>query len=1273
MGPFRETATLPDYEFWIDVGGTFTDCLMLAPDGSLRRAKILSSSTMQGQIGPGSHASCVIDPRRREDPARFWEGYTLALRDANGNVAEKTLVRQFDHTTGALELAAPIKTPCHKGQVYQLESDEEAPVLAIRYLLGLRRDEAIPPTRVRLGTTRGTNALLTRTGARTAFVATKGFGDILRIGYQDRPRLFDLEIRKPQSLFAATAEIRERVSADGRQLVPLDEQQARDTLHNLRQNGIQSLAICFMHGYVHPAHEQRVAELAHEVGFEEISLSHEVAPLIKLIARGETTTVDAYLNPVLRRYVASLRESLPGTQLQLLTSSGGMVDAEHFRGKDSVFSGPAGGVVGCGAVARAAGFSKAIGFDMGGTSTDVSRFDGESELRYEAEVAGVRMFAPMLAIETIAAGGGSLCKSDGAKLTVGPESAGAMPGPASYGRGGPLALTDINLFLGRILAEDFPFELDRRIVASHLQSLRQELREQAGIDYSDVQLAEGFSQVAVANMVHAIRGISVAKGCDPREYVLVSFGGAGGQHACAVARELGMRQVLIHPDSGLLSAYGMGIAPATRHRVKGMYSPYTKSSVDRLGPVFQELERDAQSELASEVGTDRKMITRRWLDLRYQGVEACLTIACTGQKTYAEAFSEEHERWYGYVQQDRPLEIVAARVEVSAPSAREPENSHPLPARSAVAEKKVPCYFSGESLETPVYARDRLLPGHEFSGPAIVREDFGTTLVEPGWQASVLSGGELLLRDVSTSERKTVSLEADPALLEIFHHHFAGIAERMGTTLRNTAASVNVKERLDFSCALFTAEGDLIANAPHVPVHLGAMSETVKHVRNAHPDIHPGDVFVTNDPFRGGSHLPDVTVISPVFDDKDAKLLFFVASRAHHAEIGGITPGSMPPFSRNLAEEGVLIRDFRLMERGWENLDGLRWMFLDGPFPSRAVEDNISDILAQVAANRQGIRDLSEMIQHWTEPVVLAYTRHIQAASAKKMGSLLSQLSQESRSFVDYLDDGSPIEVRITHQKERLTIDFSGTGPVLAGNLNANRAIVWAAVIYVLRSLLREDIPLNQGILSPIDLILPECLLNPPAHDNPVRCAAMVGGNVETSQRIVDVLLGAWQASAASQGTMNNFLFGDESFGYYETIGGGAGATANAGGASAVQTHMTNTRQTDPEVMESRYPVLIREFSLRRGSGGQGRHRGGDGIIKQIEFLRRLQVSLLTQRRVYAPYGMQGGTPGALGRNLLLRVEGTAKVLAGLTQISVEPGDRLVIATPGGGGYGSAS
>lgn len=1264
------------WEFWIDVGGTFTDCLAHSPDGRLIARKVLSSGITKGTVERRHGPQAIVDTTRSGDPADFWTGYEARFLDAGGTIVHSDRVASFQHEQGVLTFDRALPAAVEAGTGYELIADEEAPLLAIRITLGLARQQPIPSVSVKLGTTRGTNALLTRTGARTAFVTTRGFGDVLLIGNQDRPRLFDLAIHKPLPLFQQVVEIDERIDAAGHVLTAPAAEPIRNRLAALREEGIESLAICLLHSFANPAHEELVERIAREVGFTEISTSSRLSPLIKIVSRGDTTVVDGYLNPVLRAYVERLHNALGTGRLKLMTSAGGLVDAGRFVGKDSILSGPAGGVIGFSRVALRAGFPRSIGFDMGGTSTDVSRFDGHFEREFETQKAGVRIVAPMLAVETVAAGGGSICDFDGVKLVVGPPSAGADPGPACYGRGGPLTVTDANLFLGRLPSERFPFPLDRSAVAARLEALCERISVQSGgRRFTPLQLAQGFIDVANANMVRAIRKVSVAKGYDPAEYVLVTFGGAGGQHACAVARALGIRQALVHPHAGVLSAYGIGVADVRRFRERAVLQSYSPDTLTALQSQFCEMESDARREvLADGVAEASMQPPIRSLDMRYRGIESTINVPWPADGDFAGQYEKLHEQLYGYRREGRPLEIAAARVEVvgtlpePADTSVEPVPRRPAPSRSTET------WFDGAAHPCGVFLREEIRPGDEFDGPAIVCEPTSTVVIDPGFRAVVLSRGELLIEHVASDRSNVLSTDADPVQLEIFNNLFASIAEQMGVALQRTAVSTNVKERLDFSCALFSAAGDLVVNAPHIPVHLGAMSETVKHVLAENADLAPGDVVVTNDPYRGGSHLPDVTVVTPVHHPQTGRLLFVTASRAHHAEIGGVVPGSMPPFSKSLGEEGVLISNFKLVERGRSREEDLERLLLAGPYPTRNVRDNLADIAAQVAANALGVRQLHDLVNRYSLPVVAAYMDHIQRAAAKKMRLALARFPDGAYSRTDHLDDGSPICVSIVKKGEQAIVDFTGTGPVLSTNLNANRAIVTAAVLYVFRCLIGEEIPLNSGVLEPVEIILPVCLLNPQPAADPSRSPAMVGGNVETSQRVVDALLGALGVAAASQGTMNNLTFGDPTFGYYETICGGSGATPDCDGADAVHTHMTNTRLTDPEIIERRYPVRVREFRIRCNSGGKGGRRGGDGVVRRIEFLRPMVVSMLSERRgPFAPFGLRGGEDGALGRNSLTRSSSADQVLdlGGKFAIDVLPGDVLTIETPGGGGYGA--
>ncbi len=1261
------------WQFWIDVGGTFTDCLGVTPDGELRQCKTLSSGITKGTIQQSSNHT-ISDSLRCGDPDSFWVGANCRLLNADGEVVASTTVAEFAAAAGTLSLKEEVDLS--QAVSYELNPGLPAPVIAIRWLQRLNPDAVCAPARIRFGTTRGTNALLTRTGARTVLITTKGFTDAPIIGNQDRPDLFALNIRKPETLFSRVMEVDERIDANGNVLRPLNavEEKSRLAANGITPSNFDSVAICLMHAYRNPIHEQQIQTVCREAGFTDVSRSSEVSPLIRFVPRCDTTVLDAYLNPVLREYLTEISDCLPGSQIQVMTSAGGLVDSRGFRGRDCILSGPAGGIVGFAKVAEAEGFKNAIGFDMGGTSTDVARFSGRFELENETTKAGVRIMSPVLAIETVAAGGGSICGFNGTRLFVGPQSAGANPGPACYGNGGPLTVTDLNVFLGRILPEHFPFPLNTAAIKQRLDDLCNEMAE-AGVATQPTtmqQLAEGLLNIANDNMAQAIRKVSVAKGYDPGDHVLVSFGGAGGQHACSIARSLKIRTVLIHPFAGILSAFGMGQADVRAIRQSSVLKPLNDQTLQEVAEIRQRLVKETTAEvLAQNITEDNLSQSSLSLEMRYLGTDSSLMIAEQPGRSFHDAFEAEHERLFGYRRSGKAVEVASLRVETVGRAAQ-PETIFDSNQDQAEQTTDTELWFAGRKWQANVATRSSLKAGDQIRGPAIICEPTSTIFVEPNCEALVTDTGTIRIDIGSTEQPECDSIyEVDPVQLEIFNNQFVSIAEQMGETLRRTATSTNVRERLDFSCALFDQNGNLVVNAPHVPVHLGAMGETVRAIMSDHSTMSLGDVFVTNDPYRGGSHLPDVTVVSPVFVEPNSTTpAFFVANRAHHAEIGGIVPGSMPPFSRKLAEEGVLITSQKLVDAGVSREADLKALLEGGPFPSRAIADNLADLAAQAAANECGARLLRELARQHSTKTVQSYMRHIQSTAAQMMRSCLQRLDDRNYAFEDKLDDGTVICVTISVSGETATVDFKGTAGVHAGNLNANRAITTSAVLYCFRCLLNEDVPLNAGVLEPVEIIIPEGLLNPPRGATPENSPAIVGGNVETSQRIVDVLLGALELAAASQGTMNNLTFGDETFGYYETICGGAGATPTADGADAVHTHMTNTRLTDPEVLEQRYPVRLRQFSIRKGSGGAGRFRGGDGIVRELEFLKPLHVSILSQRREpNRPYGINDGEPGQPGVNVI-DDRGIVETAGGSFTIEVTSGTVLTIASPGGGGWG---
>ncbi len=1195
------------WRFHIDRGGTFTDVVALDPQGGLHVRKLLS-----------------------EDPGRY----------------------------------------------------RDAPLHAIRQLLGLPPRAPIPLERVAevaMGTTIATNALLERQGEPAGLLVTRGFADLLAIATQDRPAIFALDIRKPLPLAAAVEELDARVRVDGTVERPLDDTQARQALERLRARGLRSVAVVLLHAWAHPEHEERVGALARQAGFEHVSLSHRVAREIKAVGRGDTTLVDASLTPVIRDYIERVRAALGSTPLWFAQSSGGLAPAERFSGKDAVLSGPAGGVVACAAIARRSGFDRVIGFDMGGTSTDVSRWAGRFERVYEKRVAGVRIKAPMLHIETVAAGGGSILDYDGQRYTVGPRSAGAHPGPACYRNQGPATVTDANLVLGRIQPAWFPAcfgpggeqPIDPEASRARLAAL-------AVDGMGPEQVAAGCVRIANEHMTAAIKEISVARGHDPAQHALICFGGAGAQHACALASELGIRRVIVPPLAGVLSAWGIGLAEALHSGVDPVLTLWSPETAADVEPRFARMEREGRAALEAEGFPLERIAAERRVEARYLGVDASLDLAWSDSELRSR-FEAAHQQRYGFVQPDHPIELVNLRVECRGLTGRSPEQ--PLPERPRrlgpeQALDSVQVWF--DELErggrrnivrrpTAVFARSELQPGDRLEGPALVIEDGSTTVVDPGWSARMDGWGQLMLEaEASASQREAAGTACDPVLLEVFGRLFSSIADQMGSTLELAAHSVNIKERLDFSCALFDGEGGLVANAHHIPVHLGAMGASVRALlRDAGDRMRPGDAWASNDPFHGGSHLPDVTVVSPVFLGRE-RPAFFVASRGHHADIGGISPGSMPPDATRLDQEGVVIHALRVVRDGRLEEGAIRAALERGPWPARDLRERLSDLRAQVAANQAGRRQLELLVERYGWPTVRAYMGHVRAQAAAAMRRLIARLPDGIHRLEDRLDGGARIACSVQVQGERCTVDFVGTDPQLQGNLNAPPAVTSAAVIYAFRTLVDEPVPLNEGCLEPITIQLP-----PGSLLDPQPGAAVAGGNVETSSRICDLLLGAVGALAACQGTMNNLNFGTEDWGYYETVCGGAGAGPGFHGASGVHTHMTNTRITDPEVLEHRYPVLLERFAIRRGSGGAGRWSGGDGVVRQLRFEAPMELSMLSERRTRGPFGLAGGEPGAPGRNTLLRADGRREELPGAFRARVEPGDRLRVETPGGGGYGT--
>ena len=1207
-------ATSTGWEFWIDRGGTFTDVVARRPDGALLTHKLLS-----------------------ENPERY----------------------------------------------------ADAAVHGIRELLGLAADAPIPPDvvdAVKMGTTVATNALLERKGDRTALVITRGFADALRIAYQNRPKLFVRRIELPSLLYERVIEADERIGARGEVVRPLDLESVRRELQAARGDGIASVAIVLMHGYRFPQHEQALARLARELDFRQVSVSHEVCPLMKLVSRGDTTVVDAYLSPILRRYVGQVERELsaqPAPRLQFMQSNGGLTDAHLFQGKDAILSGPAGGIVGAVEVSRLAGFDRIIGFDMGGTSTDVTHYAGEYERAFITEVAGVRLAAPMMRIHTVAAGGGSICRFDGARSRVGPESAGANPGPASYRRGGPLTVTDCNVMVGKLDPELFPRvfgpsgaePLDAAVVRAKFGELAAEVSKATGSARSPEEVADGFLRIAVANMANAIKHISVERGYDVTEYTLCCFGGAGGQHACLVADALGMTRVLLHPLAGVLSAYGMGLADVRALKQQALEMVLSHATLKKAATTLALLEEAAHADVAAQgVGTGR-IRARRTLHVKYDGTDTTLETGMDDVAGVVAEFERKYRQQYGFLMPGRPLVVEAIAVEAIGRThdARDSVPAHEPRAHPLAPVRTNRIYTEGAFRDAAVYDRLHLRPGDTVAGPAVIREDNATTVVEPGWRAIYTGRGDLVLERAEAARRAhAIGTTADPILLEVFNNLFMAIAEQMGVTLANTAYSVNIKERLDFSCALFDAEGNLVANAPHMPVHLGSMGESVKTIIDRRGgSMKDGDVFVLNAPYNGGTHLPDVTVIAPVFLEGAVQRApeFYVASRGHHADIGGITPGSMPPDSTHVDEEGVLLDNVQLVAQGRFLEAEMRAILSAGRHPARNVEQNLADLRAQVAACAKGALELAKMVAHFGLPVVRAYMRHVQDNAEESVRRVLDVLKDGH--FEYEMDSHAKIVVTISidKAKRRAKVDFTGTSEQQPTNFNAPSAVCKAAVLYVFRTLVDDDIPMNAGCLKPLDIVIPEGSMLAPRYP-----AAVVAGNVETSQAITDTLYGALGVLAASQGTMNNFTFGNAKYQYYETISGGSGAGPDFDGASVVQTHMTNSRLTDPEVLEWRFPVRLESYAIRRGSGGAGRHRGGDGGVRRVRFLEPMTAVMLANHRRVAPFGVAGGLPGAVGRNWverLVRTEKGAREEHGATfEVEMNAGDVFVVQTPGGGGFG---
>ena len=1196
------------WQFWIDRGGTFTDIVARTPDGKIESTKLLSEN-------PEHYADSAIEGMRR--------------------------------------------------------------------VLGLSEHDAFPSKDVdaiKMGTTVATNALLERKGERTLLAITGGFADALHIGTQQRPRLFDLHIQRPSMLYSDVLEIQERLYANGEIETALDENAAYKGLSVAFANGYTCIAIALLHADRYPLHEKKVCEIAKEIGFTQVSASHDVIPLMKLVGRGDTTVADAYLSPTLKHYVEQVSDNVGNARVLFMQSNGGLVDAHRFRGKDSILSGPAGGVVGMVSVATSAGFDKVIGFDMGGTSTDVTHYAGSYERTLDATVAGVRIRAPMMDINTVAAGGGSQCIFDGLRLRVGPESAGSNPGPASYRKGGPLTVTDCNVLLGRIQPQHFPHvfganadePLDAEAVHIKFRALAAITAETIGSKRTPEALADGFLTLAVENMANAIKKISVQRGRNVSEYTLVCFGGAGGQHACRVADNLGIHKIFVPPFSGVLSAYGMGLADLRAIKQQTHSRPLDATQFDTVLTNLSNLSKKACDELAAQGIATSDIQVIEHLHIQYEGSDSSIPIKKGDLSTVIEEFETEHLRLYGFLQDGKQLVVEILTSEAVGGGAG-PEHRAPLISDGPRTDKPIESIqmWADETWRlAPVYASGSLPRGASIPGPAILTDTNSTTVVEPGWKADISGDGNLVLtRSTHQEKQNIVSTQADPIFIEIFNSLFMSIAEQMGAALQNTAHSVNIKERLDFSCAVFNNNGELVANAPHMPVHLGSMGESVRAIITAHSKtMKTGDAFITNAPYNGGTHLPDITVVMPVFDKATGERVFFVAARGHHADIGGLTPGSMPPNSYTIDEEGILFDSLTLVRDGKMLESHIRASLSSGQYPARSPDQNIADLRAQISACTKGANELHAMIGRYGLAGVKAYTGHVQDNAEEAVRRAIDSLKEGS--FSAPMDDGSRVCVSISINQEArsATIDFTGTSEQRPNNYNAPSAVCRAAVLYVFRTLIDDDIPLNEGCLKPLSIIIPKGSML-----NPVHPAAVVAGNVETSQIICDALYGALGRLAASQGTMNNLTFGNAAHQYYETICGGTGAGTSFDGTDAIHSHMTNSRLTDPEILEWRYPVLLESFRIRKGSGGLGRHNGGDGVIRKIRFLEPMSAAILSGRRTTEPFGLSGGDAGLTGKTEVIRAGGSRTVLKYADHADLSPGDVISIATPGGGGFGKPS
>ncbi|MDF9797386.1 5-oxoprolinase (ATP-hydrolyzing) [Catalinimonas alkaloidigena] len=1255
------------WKIWVDTGGTFTDCIATDPEDHVKRIKVLSTSALRGRISEKTEANTIRVTVHWPVSKDIFHRYQFRVL---GEDHPTLFIDSFDFKNQHLKLSNTLELEQLEGRDFEIFSQDEAPILAARLATETPLTQTLPPMEMRLGSTRGTNALLEHKGAKTALLITQGFADLLAIDTQQRPDIFMLNVIKPKPYYHEVIEVKERIDAKGNVLTTLSQTDIDDVILKLKKGKSETVAVAFMHSYLNNTHETMLAKALNEAGFNYVSLSSDLAPSIKILPRAKTALINAYLSPLVGDYLKSVKSKLDSSSLKVMTSAGGLVSSELYHPKDSLLSGPAGGVVGASHFCKQAGktepdIQRILAFDMGGTSTDVSRYDGEFDYRYETSVGDINLYSPALAIETVAAGGGSCCTFDGHKLSVGPESAGARPGPACYGFGGPLTITDVNLLLGRINEDRFGIPISKDKAKEALHALKQQMVNHRSDTYSDEDILLGLLTIANEKMTDAIRKVSVRKGYNPQDHALLACGGAGGQHACNISQILGIKKVIVPYEAGLLSAYGMGQAAIERFVSKQILLPL--DAISDLNNICTTQKREALDLLQSE-GYNFHETEIRFvkLYLRFEGQESKLEIDYKDNINVSEAFREKYTKLFGHWLNDQIIELESIKVVASTTSLKEESTAEFIDKYTPDTNTFQQSWVVDQWKEIPVYYWESLHEGATINGPALLVSDNCTLSVDQGWSLFIDQENTAILNH-QPSEKNHTSDQPEEVQLELFTNRFGAIAEEMGALLERTSFSVNVKERLDFSCALLDSDGELIVNAPHIPVHLGSMGICVRSVRDT-LKLEEGDVAITNHPRYGGSHLPDITLISPVFYDH--KLVGYVANRAHHAELGGKRPGSMPPDAKSLAEEGVVISPTYLVRKGEVKWEEIRKILSFARYPSRALEENIADLNGALASVKFGVEGLSKLCHEYGLEKIQYFMNAIKEYAHSCLLSSLKNIEAGFFDAIEFLDDGTPIQVSLHIKDSKVNIDFAGSGPVHPANLNATSAIITSAVIYVLRLLIRQSIPLNEGLMQSVNLqIPPNSFLNPNFNDDPFQCPAVVGGNTETSQRVVDTLLKALGIVACSQGTMNNLLFGNDQFGYYETIGGGTGAGKGFHGTDGVHQHMTNTRITDPEIFEFRYPVRLETFGIRKLSGGNGKWKGGNGIIRQMTFLEAVSLTILSQHRIQAPYGIRGGKNGYIGKQYVTRTDGKIEQLKGIDQTEIFVGDRITIETPGGGGY----